>query len=98
MSSEFRLAVITPEGAIFDETVTSVSVPGQEGSFGVLDKHAPIVAKLTGGVVRVRQQDQEKFFAVGPGILEVTQPTKCLLLVDYARRAADMDEARDQVH
>lgn len=94
MSATFTLSVITPDGAIFEEPVVSVSVPGQEGSFGVLNRHAPIVAKLNEGLVRIRAKEGETYLAVGAGILEVDHHSKCLLLVDYAHPADSLDEAR----
>lgn len=94
MSAEFHLSIITPDGAIFEEPVLGVSVPGQDGAFGVLNRHAPIVAQLTEGVVRVRQEGAERFFAIGTGILEVDHRTNCLLLVDSAASADNSEDAK----
>ncbi|MCA9393095.1 MAG: ATP synthase F1 subunit epsilon [Candidatus Omnitrophica bacterium] len=93
MSSTFILSVITPDGAIFEEPVIAVSVPGQEGSLGVLNRHAPMVAKLKDGLVKVRREEGEAYLAIGSGILEVDHHTKCLLLVDYAYLAGNKEEA-----
>ncbi|MBZ0165525.1 MAG: ATP synthase F1 subunit epsilon [Candidatus Omnitrophica bacterium] len=98
MTATYKLSLITPEGAIFEEHISAVSVPGEEGSFGVLRRHAPIVAKLKAGVIRVRQDGQELFFAAGPGLLEVNHHSECLLLVDYARPAANKEEAQKFLH
>ncbi len=98
MSSPFKLTIITPQGAIFDESVVSVSVPGQEGSFGVLNRHAPIVAQLTEGVIRVGHPDGMRYFAAGAGILEVDHRTNCLILVDYAHSADSKEAARSLLH
>ena len=98
MSSTYKLSLITPEGAIFEEQVSSVSVPGEQGSFGVLRRHAPIVAKLKEGLVRVKQDGQEIFFVAGPGLLEVNHRSECLLLVDFARPAANQEEAQKFLH
>lgn len=98
MTSSYKLSLITPEGAIFEEHVAAVSVPGEQGSFGILRRHAPIVAKLKAGVIRVRQDGEELYFATGPGLLEVNHQSECLVLVDYARPAANQEEAQNFLH
>lgn len=95
MSSPFPLSLVTPEGAQYTAEITSVSVPGEQGSFGILNRHAPIVSKLTSGVVKIRQADKVVYFAVGSGVLEVDHHSHCLLLVDYALKAESANEARD---
>jgi len=46
------LEIITPEAIILSSEVASVSVPGINGSFQMLDSHAAIVSLLGAGEVR----------------------------------------------
>ena len=46
-----RLKVISPEKVIYDGEVESLKVPGTQGSFEVLDNHAPIISSLEKGEV-----------------------------------------------
>jgi len=46
-----NLIVLTPNEKVFEGTVKSVIFPGVDGSFEVLNSHAPLIAALKGGVV-----------------------------------------------
>lgn len=46
-----RLKVVSPENTVFDGEVESVVVPGTNGSFEILDHHAPIISSLEKGEV-----------------------------------------------
>jgi len=47
------LEIVSPEATLFSGEVTSVSVPGVNGSFEMLNNHAPIVSLLKEGVVKI---------------------------------------------
>lgn len=47
-----RLEIVTPEATIFSGDVTSVSVPGVNGEFQMLNNHASIVSVLTKGEIK----------------------------------------------
>ena len=46
------LEIVSPEAKLFSGEVTSVTVPGVDGSFQILNLHAPIVSLLEKGVVK----------------------------------------------
>ncbi|MFZ9028722.1 MAG: F0F1 ATP synthase subunit epsilon [Crocinitomicaceae bacterium] len=48
-----HLEIITPEKKIFAGEVTAVQFPGLDGSFQVLNDHAPIISSLSEGEVKV---------------------------------------------
>ncbi|NRA10550.1 MAG: F0F1 ATP synthase subunit epsilon [Crocinitomicaceae bacterium] len=48
-----QLEIITPEAEIFVGEADAVQFPGADGSFQVLNKHAPVIAALTKGDVKV---------------------------------------------
>ena len=47
------LEIVTPEETLYSGEVESVSVPGTDGDFQMLDNHAPIVSILTSGTVKM---------------------------------------------
>ena len=47
------LEIVSPEAKLFSAEVTSVTLPGVDGSFQILNNHAPIVSILGKGVVKV---------------------------------------------
>lgn len=48
-----QLEIITPESKIFSGEATAVQFPGLDGSFQVLNNHAPIISALSSGTVKI---------------------------------------------
>jgi F-type H+-transporting ATPase subunit epsilon len=48
-----KLEVITPEANLFAGEAISVSLPGVDGFFQVLNNHAPIISTLKAGEMKV---------------------------------------------
>jgi F-type H+-transporting ATPase subunit epsilon len=94
----FDLSLVTPEGAAFEGEAEMLVVPGADGEIGVLARHAPLVAMLKAGEIRVKSDGQWQAFAAGPGYFKVQQD-RALVLVDDAVRADDIDveEARREI-
>ena len=55
-----KLNVITPTAKIFDGEVISVSLPGQDGIFQVLNNHTAIISSLTIGEVIIELVENPK--------------------------------------
>lgn len=51
------LEIVTPEAVLFSSNITSVSVPGMDGEFQLLDHHAPIVSTLKDGEIRIESKN-----------------------------------------
>jgi F-type H+-transporting ATPase subunit epsilon len=49
-----QLDIISPEATLFSGEVTSVTAPGKDGSFQILENHAPIVSVLQAGQLRIQ--------------------------------------------
>lgn len=43
--------ILTPDGLLFEGEVESLTLPGVQGRFTVLDRHAPIISALEAGKV-----------------------------------------------
>jgi F-type H+-transporting ATPase subunit epsilon len=94
----FSLSVVTPEGAAYEGEAERLIVPGADGEIGVLARHAPLVAMLKAGEVRIKSDGQWTSLAAGPGYFQV-QKDRAIVLVDDAVRAEDIDieQARREV-
>ena len=76
-----NLTVLTPDQEIFKGTVKSVKVPGTDGQFEVLEGHAPIVAALVKGNVRlIKEQGDKMTFNIDKGFIEVLNNEVALLV------------------
>ena len=67
------LEVITPERMAFQEKADFVVLPGTEGELGILSGHAPLLAELGTGELRIKRGSQTDFFAVSGGFAEVLE-------------------------
>ncbi len=88
-----RCQIITQERQLFDEEVDIVIAPGIEGEMGILPQHAPLVAALDIGELRVRRGNFEESFAIGGGVLQVAHD-RVIVLADSAEQAEEIDIAR----
>ncbi len=69
--STFTFAVRTPDGVVSQGDCDFVVVPTTRGEMGVLADHAPIVASVAAGRLRISLGGQETTVSVGPGLAEV---------------------------
>lgn len=53
------LEIVTPEAILFSSEVDSLSVPGVNGEFQMLNNHAPVVSILKEGVVNIHVHSQQ---------------------------------------
>jgi len=66
-----NLLMLSPEKEIFSGEVKSVKVPGTDGQFEMLERHAAIVSSLQKGEVRVIKSNGEKLiFGITGGFVE----------------------------
>lgn len=77
--STFHAQILTPEGTLFEGTVTGVKMPGSQGSFEVKANHAPIVSTLDKGTVLVRKEDEDVNYQISGGFVEVNNNNLTLL-------------------
>lgn len=79
------LEIITPDNKVFEGEVDSATFPGSEGSFQVMDDHAPLVSSLGLGEMRYKYKDhnhiEEKELKIDGGIVEVLN-NRVLVLVE----------------
>ena len=85
--------LVSPERLLLSEDVDMVVVPGEEGDFGVLTRHAPMISTLRPGVIKVHDGGSvtEQIFVAG-GFAEVT-PARCTVLAQEALPVGDIDRA-----
>ena len=77
--ASFQLEIITPEKTFFSGSIVSLVAPGTNGYFGVLAHHASLIARSNGGRLKIRETSGERYFKIGPGILEVLKNRVILL-------------------
>ncbi len=76
-----RLEIITPEKIVFKGDADLVQLPGSDGLFEILNNHAPMIAALGKGKMKVRNNNEYSYFEINGGIVEVLNNT-ILVLAD----------------
>jgi F-type H+-transporting ATPase subunit epsilon len=93
-SSSLVLELVAPAGPVFEGEVRMVVLPAATGELGILPRHAPLVAQLSIGRMRVLKSDgQWVDFAVAEGFAKV-QFDRVVVLADAAEEASDIDVPR----
>ena len=75
------LEIFTPEQKYFDGQVESITFPGINGSFQVLNNHAALVSILEQGKVKYSNKKEEWEIYIPGGVVEVLN-NKVTLLAD----------------
>lgn len=93
----FRLSIVTPERPYFEGECASVVVPGTEGYFGVLTGHAPLLAAVAPGELKITETPggTPRILAVSGGFFEVSH-NHATLLAESVEEPAQIDLARAQ--
>lgn len=76
-----QLEILTPERKIFEGEVTIATFPGADGSFQVMDNHAPLISLLKEGAVEYKGKEGAKTISITGGVVEVLK-NKVILLAD----------------
>ena len=93
-TTSLRLEIVAPPGPVFEGDVQMVVLPATSGEIGILPRHAPLVAMLTIGRMRVLTNDGDWLnFAVADGFAKV-QFNKVIVLADAAEEASQIDVER----
>lgn len=78
------LEIITPDKKVFEGEVESAIFPGSEGSFQILNDHAPLISALGKGPVTYRNKSGEHTLSVDGGVVEVLK-NKITVLAESAK-------------
>lgn len=97
MKPVFHVDIVSLERAVFSGEANFLVVPGETGDLGILPGHAPLLAELRPGWVRVDHGDpvaEERFYISG-GAVEV-QAGRVTLLIDFVLAQRDDQDTTDQ--
>lgn len=67
-----NIEIINPDKIIFSGEVNLVQLPGKDGSFEILNKHAPLISILKEGKIKIIDKNKNtQFFDIKGGVIEV---------------------------
>lgn len=105
MRTKLSIEIVTHEGVMYQGEADGLVAPGTDGYFGLLPHHAPMIAELGVGDLRLRHQDQWAHFALAGGILHVRDGEVVIMAdtiekaeeIDFDRARAAIERARDRL-
>ena len=70
--AQLTCEILTPEQEVYTGEIKSITAPGVDGYFGVLNMHAPLITALGEGELKVTDASgADHFWKVNGGFLEV---------------------------
>jgi F-type H+-transporting ATPase subunit epsilon len=93
LPTQIQLQIVSADRSLVNETVDEVEIPGDDGYFGVLPGHTPLLAVLQVGELWYRQGQEKHYLAIAFGFAEVL-PDRVTILAQIAEKAEEIDLAR----
>jgi F-type H+-transporting ATPase subunit epsilon len=96
-TNSLRVRLVSPERILFDTTADAVELPAKNGYMEVLYGHAPLLAELGAGDVRLHGASDggEQIYNVSWGFVEVL-PDRVTILANDALKPEEIDVQRAQ--
>src|SRR3954463_16146946 len=99
-TDQLRVRLVSPERVLFDTTADAVELPAKNGYMEVLYGHAPLLAELGAGDVRLHGAtgepvQPEQIFNVSWGFVEVL-PDRVTIVANDALKPQEIDVNRAQ--
>lgn len=90
MRTKLSVEIVVHDGIAYQGEADSVVAPGVDGYFGLLPRHAPMIAELGVGDLRLRHGTQWEHFSVAGGILHIRDGV-VLVMADTVEKATEID-------
>ncbi|WP_109488018.1 ATP synthase F1 subunit epsilon [Occallatibacter savannae] len=96
-TNSLRVRLVSPERVLFDTTADAVELPAKNGYMEVLFGHAPLMAELGAGDVRLHggRDGGDQVYNVSWGFVEVL-PDRVTILANDALKPGEIDVQRAQ--
>lgn len=76
-----NLEIVKPDDKLFSGEVEAAVFPGSNGSFEILNSHAPLIATLKEGTIKLTVSGKVESFDVNGGVVEVNN-NKIIVLAE----------------
>ena len=95
MAGTLQVRVISPERIVYEGEATAVQYPGEDGLYGILPRHAPMITTVAAGVLVVTEPSGNKHrFFVADGFAQVVAGREVRFAVDSGEDEAEIDLER----
>jgi F-type H+-transporting ATPase subunit epsilon len=83
MKNLISLKILTPEKIVYEDMVSKIDVPTEDGEIGILPNHAPLVSIIKSGEIRISKENQNEIIplSINSGII-VVKPSSIAQKID----------------
>lgn len=74
-----HLFIYNLQGPLYEGDTTSVSLPAEDGEITVLPNHAPLVTALKNGVIKIKNDSEDKIFGIKKGFAYIDGKSAIIL-------------------
>ena len=105
-ANTLTLKVVSPQGVLLETEAVSVQFPGEDGSFGILPRHAAMTSLTESGLLRARTAQGEQIeYVINDGFAQVRNNVVTVLTrsaekpdeIDLERARAAVERARGRM-
>ena len=86
-----KLQIVTPQRIVLEKEVFSVTAPTATGEITILPHHINLFTLLKEGLVKIKFNKEDEYFAIGGGYLQ-TDGEKVIVLVSRAYGQNEINE------
>ncbi len=91
-ASSFALTILTPTGKIFEhDHVKVLTAKTTEGEISVLPHHAPLFTRLEHDELKVKLDEEIRYFTIFQGFINVDPDNHVTVMADTANRSEELD-------
>jgi F-type H+-transporting ATPase subunit epsilon len=89
MTRKLKCSILTPDRVLFEGPVDFAVVQAYDGEMGFLYNHAPLVAELGIGEIRLRNAEQANYLVIEGGFVEI-KDNELIILAESATRKEEL--------
>lgn len=92
--NKIQVRIITPESVVLEVKADEVSVPTASGEISVLPHHASMVTLAVPGILTVKHDGVEEYFAIANGVVQISPDNTLTILVTHSEHSDSIDLER----
>lgn len=94
----FKIKVVTYEEKVLEQEADFVLVRTTEGDMGILPNHAPFIAELSTGIMKIKLSGKEEDYFVSEGIIEISNNVVTIIATEaIPADKLDVERAKKEV-
>lgn len=91
-----QFQLLLPEELLYEGEIDLISGRSAEGSFGILDRHQPILMELETAPIKIDTPRGKKYFAVYGGYLRKDRDDNVVIMTPEAKSVEEIDKSETE--